>query len=132
MRYRDGYAIVRRGGKGAKTMKFNEGDEIARAHQIPNEDDQILLLSKKGTVIRINANKTAELSRATKGTRVMDLRDKNDKTKFVDEVIFSSRLPAELVAKKDDFDSMDTNQDGVIDREEFEAAQQDIVGGEEE
>jgi len=27
---------------------------------------------------------------------------------------------------------MDTNQDGVIDREEFEAAQQEIVGGEEE
>ena len=133
LRYRDGYAIVRRGGKGARTMKFNDGDEIARAHQIPNEDDQILLLSKKGTVIRINANKTAELKgKVGKGTRIMDLRDKNDKSKFVDEVIFSSRLPAELVAKKDDFDSLDTNQDGVIDREEFQAAQQEIVGGEEE
>ena len=50
----------------------------------------------------------------------------------MDEIIFSARLPAELIDEEDDFDSMDTNQDGVIDREEFEAAQQEIVGGEEE
>jgi Ca2+-binding EF-hand superfamily protein len=32
-------------------------------------------------------------------------------------------LPAELIDDEDDgFEEMDTNQDGVIDREEFEAA----------
>ena len=61
----------------------------------------------------------------------MELRDK-DKGGFVDEIIFTARLPAELIDEGDEFDSMDTNQDGVIDREEFQAAQQEIVGGEEE
>ena len=42
----------------------------------------------------------------------MELRDK-DKGGFVDEIIFSARLPAELIDEEDDFDSMDTNQDGV-------------------
>ena len=61
----------------------------------------------------------------------MCIRDR-DKGGFVDEIIFTARLPAELIEEEDEFDSLDTNQDGVIDREEFEAAQQEIVGGEEE
>ena len=83
-------------------------------------------------MIRVRADQTKETTgKSTKGTRVMELRDK-DKGGYVDEIIFSARLPAELIDEEDDFDSMDTNQDGVIDREEFEAAQQEIVGGEEE
>ena len=61
----------------------------------------------------------------------MELRDK-DKGGCVDEIIVTARLPAELIEEEDEFDSLDTNQDGVIDREEFEAAQQEIVGEEEE
>jgi Ca2+-binding EF-hand superfamily protein len=55
----------------------------------------------------------------------MELRNK-DKDGFVDEIIFSARLPAELIDEDDEFDTMDTNQDGVIDREEFEAAKQEL------
>jgi Ca2+-binding EF-hand superfamily protein len=73
-------------------------------------------------MIRVSADQTKETSgKATKGTRVMELRDR-DKGGFVDEIIFSARLPAELVDEEDEFDAMDVNQDGVIDREEFEEA----------
>ena len=115
-------------------MKLDEehGDEIVRVHTIPDLGDQLFILTGKGMMIRVRADQTKETSgKSTKGTRVMELRDK-EKGGFVDEIIFTARLPAELIDEEDEFDSLDTNQDGVIDREEFEAAQQEIVGGEEE
>ena len=92
----DGYRITRRGGKGVITMNLNDGDLISRVHQIPNLEDQLFLLSGKGIVIRISAIQTKETTgRSSKGTRVMELRSKDKKT-FIDELIFSARMPAEL------------------------------------
>jgi len=93
---RDGYRIVKRGGKGVNTMRLNEGDAISRVHQVPDLGDQLFLLSGKGVVIRVNAAQTKETKgRVSKGTRVMELRDK-ERSSFIDELIFSARMPAEL------------------------------------
>jgi DNA gyrase subunit A len=92
----DGYRVTKRGGKGVITMNLNEGDVISRVHQIPDLSDQLFLLSGKGIVIRISADQTKETSgRSSKGTRVMELRSKT-KDSFLDELIFSARMPAEL------------------------------------
>ncbi|MBJ60307.1 MAG: DNA gyrase subunit A [Euryarchaeota archaeon] len=94
----DGYRLAKnRGGSGVKTMNLNDGDSIARVHQIPDLEDQLFLLSRKGTVIRISASQTKETSgRASKGTRVMELRNK-DKNGYTDELIYSARMPSDLV-----------------------------------
>ena len=94
----DGYRLAKnRGGSGVKTMSLNDGDRIARVHQIPDLGDQLFLLSKKGTVIRISASQTKETSgRSSKGTRVMELRNK-EKNGFSDELIYSARMPSDLV-----------------------------------
>ena len=92
----DGYRVTKRGGKGVITMNLNDGDVISRVHQVPDLNDQLFLLSGKGIVIRISAEQTKETSgRSSKGTRVMELRSK-DKDSFLDELIFSARMPAEL------------------------------------
>ena len=92
----DGYRITKRGGKGVITMNLNDGDVISRVHQVPDLNDQLFLLSGKGIVIRISAVQTKETSgRSSKGTRVMELRSKG-KDSFIDELIFSARMPAEL------------------------------------
>ncbi|MDP6869227.1 MAG: DNA gyrase subunit A [Candidatus Poseidoniaceae archaeon] len=131
----DGYRSTRPGAKGVRTMKLDEdhGDEIISVRIIPDLEDNLFLLTKKGMMIRLSVSQTKETTgKATRGTRIMELRNK-DKGGFVDELIFSSRLPAELIDNTDKFDEMDTNQDGVIDREEFEASQQnDAISGEEE
>ena len=132
--YRDGYRKTNRGAGGVATMKLDEehGDQIVRVHTIPDIDDQLFLLTAKGMMIRVKANTTKETTgKATKGTRVMELRNK-DKDGFVDEIIFTARLPASLIDEEDEFDSMDTNQDGVIDRDEFAAAQKELVDDGEE
>ena len=94
----DGYRLAKnRGGSGVKTMNLNEGDSISRVHQIPDIEDQLFLLSAKGIVIRISASQTKETSgRSSKGTRVMELRNK-EKNGFIDELIYSARMPSDLV-----------------------------------
>lgn len=66
----------------------------------------------------------------------MELRNKS-KNGYADEVIFSARLPAELIesSQKDageEFDELDLNNDGVIDKEEYIAAVKSGVLNEEE
>jgi len=110
---RDGYRKTSRGASGVATMKLDEkqGDEIVRVHTIPDLADQLFLLTGKGMMIRVRADQTKETSgKATKGTRVMELRDK-DKGGFIDEIIFSARLPAELVDVEDQIELMTASEE---------------------
>ena len=94
-------------------MKLNEesGDEIVRVHTIPDLADQIFLLTNKGMMIRVRADQTKETTgKSTKGTRVMELRDKK-KGGFLDEIIFSARLPAELVDDEDQIHLADGSEE---------------------
>ena len=78
-------------------------------------------------MIRTEVSQTKRTTgKATRGTRVMELRNKA-KDGYDDEVIFSARLPAELIETtkeyaEEEFDLIDQNQDGVIDKEEYIAA----------
>ena len=121
----DGYRKTNPGAKGAFTMNIDheENDEIISARHIPNLEDNIFVLTKKGMMIRLRSSQTKETkSKKSKGTRIMELRNK-DKSGFTDEIIFVARLPAELIDEEDEFDAMDTDGDGIVTREEFEAAQ---------
>ena len=74
-------------------------------------------------MIRVVTGQTKDTkTKKTKGTRIMELRNKS-RDGYVDEIIFTARLPAELL-EDDQFETIDTDGDGVISREEFEAAQQ--------
>ena len=124
----DGYRQTRPGAKGVRTMKLDEefNDSIISVRKIPNPEDHLFLLTKKGMMIRIEVSQTKETSgKATRGTRVMELRNKS-KDGYDDELIFSARLPAELIedskSPEEQFDIIDINQDGIIDKEEFVAA----------
>ena len=95
---RDGYRRTSSGAKGVKTMDLYPGDTIVGVNQIPDEDDHIFMLTSSGMMIRIGASQTKEtIGRASKGTRVMELRDRTTK-KFTDEIIYVTRLPSELIS----------------------------------
>ena len=111
----DGYRKTKPGAKGAYTMNLDHesGDYIISARQIPNLEDNVFLLTKKGMMIRINAGQTKETkNKKSKGTRVMELRNAK-KTGFVDHIIFAARLPAELVEN----DAMDDDSEGNSEEE---------------
>jgi len=95
----DGYRKTRPGAKGAYTMNLDSeaNDEIISARHIPDLGDQLFLLTKKGMMIRLQASQTKETkSKKSKGTRIMELRNAK-KDGFTDSLIFTARLPAELV-----------------------------------
>ena len=111
----DGYRKTKPGAKGAYTMNIDHesGDYIISARQIPNLEDNVFLLTKKGMMIRINAGQTKETkNKKSKGTRIMELRNAK-KTGFVDHIIFAARLPAELVEN----DSLDDDSEGNSEEE---------------
>ena len=104
--YTDGYRRTKNGAKGVQTMKLDQenNDKIIAVRQIPNVLDNLFLLTAKGMMIRVRAEDTKETSgRSTKGNKVMELR--NDKKKYVDEIIFAARIPAELI--KEELESKD-------------------------
>lgn len=98
----DGYRRTSPGGVGVKTMKLDDGDAIVSVRQIPNEADNIFLLTEKGMMIRVEAESSKLTSgRVTRGTRLMELRSK-DKSSIEDRIIFAARLPAELLESESD------------------------------
>ena len=69
----DGYRKTRPGAKGVRTMKLDEthNDEIISVRMIPDMNDNLFLLTKKGMMIRLMVSQTKETSgKSTRGTRV--------------------------------------------------------------
>ena len=75
----DEYKVQGRGGSGIKTadVTAKTGSIIGAAvlHSDALEETEIVVISKKGQVIRITADEIPSLSRATQGVRVMKMRE---------------------------------------------------------
>jgi DNA gyrase subunit A len=100
----DGYRRTKPGAKGVRTMKLDEehDDSIISVRTIPDIEDHLFLLTKSGMMIRIRVSQTKETrGKSTRGTRVMELRNKK-KGGFTDEIIFSSRVSASLLDVDDE------------------------------
>ena len=100
----DGYRRTKPGAKGVRTMKLDEehSDSIISVRTIPDINDHLFLLTKSGMMIRIQVSQTKETSgKSTRGTRVMELRNKV-KGGFTDEIIFSSRVSASILETEDE------------------------------
>ncbi len=72
------YRITRRGAKGVKTIKVNERNGNVVGVMVVDENDEILLSTKHGMMIRIKAEDIRRQGRNTMGVRLMKL-NKGDK-----------------------------------------------------
>ncbi|MBQ1228447.1 MAG: DNA gyrase subunit A, partial [Firmicutes bacterium] len=71
------YKVQVRGGKGLLTYdkaKFKKTGELVGA-MVVDEDDDILLISSEGVIIRIPAKEISRLGRATQGVKIMNVAD---------------------------------------------------------
>ncbi len=72
----DEYKVQNRGGSGIKTAKVTPKiGKIMSAAVVTSETHEVVAMSQKGQVIRINVEEIPELGRQTQGVRVMKLRD---------------------------------------------------------
>ncbi|MEA2113171.1 MAG: DNA gyrase subunit A, partial [Patescibacteria group bacterium] len=73
------YKAQKRGGTGIKTAKINEKTgNIAASHVLNPETEDLIVISKKGQVIRMQLKSIPLLGRATQGVKIMKL-NKSDK-----------------------------------------------------
>jgi len=72
------YKVQKRGGSGIKTAKVtSKTGNIMSAWIITEEEDEVVAVSQKGQVIRIDINEIPTLGRQTQGVRIMKLREKD-------------------------------------------------------
>lgn len=73
------YRIQTRGGMGIKAGVFNEKTgKLVNLKQV-KEDQDVILITDNGTIIRMPANQISKLSRNTQGVTIMRLKNKNYK-----------------------------------------------------
>jgi len=70
------YKVQKRGGSGILTMKITaKTGPLMSAKVVTDEDGEIVAMSKKSQVIRVDIKEIPSLSRSTQGVRIMKLRE---------------------------------------------------------
>ncbi|MAG78348.1 hypothetical protein CL616_03215 [archaeon] len=67
----DSYRLINRGGKGVLNIKITEKNGKVVAIKSVKENDEIMLVSQNGVIIRVPVSGIAHIGRATQGVRVM-------------------------------------------------------------
>lgn len=85
------YRTQTRGGKGIKTynIKSHTGDLIGA--RVVNDDDEIMIISYLGIIIRLNIAGISQMGRTTQGVRLMKL-DKDDRVVSIAKVISDEEI----------------------------------------
>ncbi len=100
----DDYRLVHRGAKGVYTMKVTaKTGRVVGVVQIASDDDEMMLVTSNGKMIRISAKDMRVIGRNTQGVRLVQLSDEN-------EVVVS----VAPIAEQEPSD-IDTDQVGVDD-----------------
>lgn len=76
------YPIHHRGGKGVFTIAMTSEKGRLVASKMVTEDDQLIIISEEGSVVRISVKDVSELGRSTQGVRVMNV-DERDRVSAV-------------------------------------------------
>lgn len=71
----DEYRVQTRGGKGVITYKITPKTGIIVGVRITNDDEDVMLITDKGTIIRLNVSEISILGRATQGVTLMRTND---------------------------------------------------------
>ncbi|MFY9941783.1 MAG: DNA gyrase subunit A [Desulfobacterales bacterium] len=69
----DEYPVQRRGGKGVITIKTTERNGLVVAIHLVEEDDDVMLITDRGKIIRIPVNGISVISRNTQGVTLMGI-----------------------------------------------------------
>ena len=74
----DDYRITNRGGKGVKTLSVTEKTGNLVAIKSLKDDDDVMVSTKRGIVIRIAADEFRVMGRATQGVKVINIDNKDN------------------------------------------------------
>ncbi|MFA5175972.1 MAG: DNA gyrase subunit A [Candidatus Nanoarchaeia archaeon] len=80
------YRLVSRGASGVLDIKVNDRNGKVVGAKVVNENDEIMVITKNGSLIRMNVSDISEIGRNTQGVRIMKL-DEGDKVINIAKII---------------------------------------------
>ena len=83
------YRLTRRGSRGVLTLKVNDKTGKAVSTKLVNGDEDLLLLSSTGNIVRTSLKEVSQQGRATSGVKLMNL---SEKEKLQSVAIFKGNL----------------------------------------
>ncbi|MBD3354751.1 DNA gyrase subunit A, partial [Candidatus Woesearchaeota archaeon] len=69
------YRLIKRGGKGVINIKCTERNGNVIGIKDVKDDDQLMLITRRGIGIRFKAKDISKIGRATQGVKIMNLKD---------------------------------------------------------
>jgi len=86
------YRLISRGGKGVINIQTTDRNGDVVAIKTVKEEDEIMVVSKNGIVIRIQVKEIPNIGRNTQGVRIMKLRE-GDKVSTVEKIKHANHNP---------------------------------------
>ncbi|MGI6106166.1 MAG: DNA gyrase subunit A [Raoultibacter sp.] len=74
------YPLHHRGGQGVFTITMTDKKGLLAAMKVVKEDDELMIISEEGVIVRTAASGVSQLGRSTQGVRVMNVSDKDKVT----------------------------------------------------
>ena len=115
------YRLQQRGGKGLTNYHTERYGDVA-AIKVVDLDDDVIIISADGVIIRIAADSIRECARPSKGVRVMRIQDDN-------KVVTLARAPHEEESDEEDEIELDENGEPIEKKDDSE--QEEEAAGEE-
>ena len=69
------YRVTNRGGKGVKTLNITDKNGSLVAFKTVEGNEDVMIITNTGTIIRLNVEKISTMSRVTQGVRLINLKD---------------------------------------------------------
>ena len=69
------YRLTNRGGKGVKTLNITEKNGAITSFKTVSADNDLIIITNEGMIIRLSVDKISEMSRVTQGVRLINLRE---------------------------------------------------------
>ena len=76
------YRVTNRGGRGVKTMNLTDKTGLLIGIDAVTDDDDLMLITKSGTAIRMAIDTIRVMGRATQGVKLIELQKRNDTLMF--------------------------------------------------
>jgi DNA gyrase subunit A len=109
----DEYKVQNRGGKGVLTYRITEKTGKSVGMMIVSDEDDIMLISSDGTIIRMKVNEISILGRATQGVTLMRMADD------VKVVSMAKMVKEDEMESEDSADSTDDADDIENDNSDY-------------
>ena len=111
------YRVTNRGGKGVKTISVTEKTGELVSIKAVTDDNDLMITTKKGTMIRMQIESLRVMGRATQGVRLISLRNN-------DEIASIAKVPA---AEEEEIELDENGNPIVVEAAEGEAATEEAT-----